>query len=508
MVKLTKVLEDVVFTSNTDSKSFDDIEIVDIAYSSLKCQEGYMFVALKGETVDGHKYVFDAYSRGARVFVLQDDIEMADDAIKIIVEDSRIALSKISANYFGNPSKSLKIRMEKKIIGVTGTKGKTTITNYISEVLNRAGINTGVVGTNGTFYNNISETTVNTTPESYELHRIFRKMLDSGVECVSMEVSSGGLQRHRVEHVDFDVAIFTNLSPDHIGPKEHPTFQNYLECKAKLFTLAKHGIINIDDEHAQEIIDIATCDIETFGIKKQADIRATNIEYSKNLDSLGVKFVCETKNTAGNYYICSPGMFSIYNALAVIAVCKYLGVKKEITREALTEAKVCGRVEVLSVLPYATIIIDYAHNGVSLENILKTLEHYDHKRLICLFGSVGGRTKIRRKELGDVASRECDLSILTSDNPDFEDPLEIIDDIAKSFDKAKSKYIVEPDRKKAVQLAVRMAREGDMIVLAGKGHETYQLIKGVKVPFSEREIVKEEARKILESRKDEIMIAN
>ena len=182
-------------------------------------------------------------------------------------------------------------------------------------------------------------------------------------------------------------------------------------------------------------------------------------------------------------------MFSIYNAIAVIAVCKYLGVKKEITREALTEAKVCGRVEVLSVLPYATIIIDYAHNGVSLENILKTLEHYDHKRLICLFGSVGGRTKIRRKELGDVASRESDLSILT-------------------FDKAKSKYIVEPDRKKAVQLAVRMAREGDMIVLAGKGHETYQLIKGVKVPFSEREIVKEEARKILESRKDEIMIAN
>lgn len=502
MVKLTKVLEDVTFTTNADSNSFNDVEIVDIAYSSLKCQSGYMFVAIQGETVDGHKYVFDAYSRGARVFVLQHDMEMAADAIKIIVKDSRIALSKMSANYFGNPSKSL------KIIGVTGTKGKTTITNYISEVLNRAGINTGVVGTNGTFYNNVSETTVNTTPESYELHRIFRKMLDSGVQCVSMEVSSGGLQRYRVEDVDFDVAIFTNLSPDHIGPKEHPTFQNYLECKAKLFTLAKHGIINIDDEHAQEIMDIATCDVETFGIKKQADIQATNIEYSKEVASLGVNFVCKTQNTEGNYYICSPGMFSIYNALAVIAVCKYLGVKKEITREALTEAKVCGRVEVLSVLPYATIIIDYAHNGVSLENILKTLEHYDHKRLICLFGSVGGRTKIRRKELGDVASRECDLSILTSDNPDFEDPLEIIDDIAKSFDKNKSKYIVEPDRKKAVQLAVRMAREGDMIVLAGKGHETYQLIKGVKVPFCEKEIVKEEARKILESRKDEIMLAN
>ena len=173
----------------------------------------------------------------------------------------------------------------------------------------------------------------------------------------------------------------------------------------------------------------------------------------------------------------------------------------------MREAKVCGRVEVLSVLPYATIIIDYAHNGVSLENILKTLEHYDHKRLICVFGSVGGRTKIRRKELGDVASRECDLSILTSDNPDFEDPIEIINDIAKSFDKNKNKYLVEPDRKKAVQLAVRMAREGDMIVLAGKGHETYQLIKGVKVPFCEKEIVKEEAKKILQGH-PEMMMAN
>ena len=491
MITLSKLLEDISFTSNKDFNKLNEIDIVDIAYSSLKCKEGYMFVALRGETVDGGKYVFDAYSRGARVFVLEKDIEMADDAVKIIVEDSRIALSKLSANYFGNPSKEL------KIIGVTGTKGKTTITNYISEVLNKAGINTGVVGTNGTFYNNITEQTVNTTPESYELHRIFRKMVDSGVKCVSMEVSSGGIQRHRVEHVDFDIAIFTNLSPDHIGPKEHPTFENYLECKAKLFTLAKHGIVNIDDKYAKNIIDIATCDIETFGIEKEADIMATNIKYSTRLNSLGVDFECKTKEGLLPYYICSPGRFSIYNALSVISVCKYLGIDKEITKNALKEAKVCGRVEVLSVLPYATVIIDYAHNGVSLENILETLENYDHKRLICVYGSVGGRTKLRRKELGDVASKRCDLSILTSDNPDFEDPMQIINDIAKSYDKNKENYIVEPDRKKAVQLAVRMAREGDMIVLAGKGHETFQLIEGVRVPFSEREIVKEEAMKIL-----------
>lgn len=490
MITLAKILEDISFTSNTDFNKLNKINIVDIAYNSLKCKEGYIFVSINGETVDGHRYVFDAYSRGARVFVLQNDIDMPDDAIKVIVKDSRVALSKISANYFGNPSKKL------KIIGVTGTKGKTTITNYISEVLNKAGINTGVIGTNGTFYNNIAETTVNTTPESYELHRIFKKMLDSGVKCISMEVSSGGIQRHRVEDVDFDIAIFTNLSPDHIGPKEHPTFENYLECKAKLFTLAKHGIINIDDKYSEDIIKKATCDIETFGIEKEADLMATDIKYSKDINTLGVNFNCKTKEGRFPYYICSPGIFSIYNALSVISVCKYLGIDREITKNALKDIKVNGRVEVLSVLPYATIIIDYAHNGISLENILKTLKNYDHNRLICLFGAVGGRTKLRRKELGDVASKICDLSILTSDNPDFENPMEIIRDIAKSYNN-KDNYIVEPDRKKAVQLAVRMASEGDVIVLAGKGHETFQLIEGVRVPFSEREIVIEEAKKIL-----------
>ena len=323
---------------------------------------------------------------------------------------------------------------ELKVIGVTGTKGKTTITNYISEVLNSSGLNTGVIGTNGTFYNGISEKTVNTTPESYELHRIFRTMLDNGVQCVSMEVSSGGVMMNRVEDVDFDIAIFSNLSPDHIGPKEHPTFEHYLECKARLFTLAKHGIINIDDEHAEKIINKATCDVERFSIVKESDVMAKNIEYSKEIDSLGVSFTCRTKNDEFSCYHVSPGEFSIYNALAVISVCRYLKVDQDIMINSLKKAKVNGRVEVLPVLPYATVIVDYAHNGVSLENILQTLKKYDHNRLICLFGSVGGRTEIRRKELGDVAARECDLCILTSDNPDFEDPMNVIRDIAESFE--------------------------------------------------------------------------
>ena len=493
-MKLLEIMNEVVFTYN---KLWDDVkntEIKDLAYNSSKCEDGYIFVAIKGETVDGHKYAQKAYERGTRVFILQDDINLNEDAIKLFVKDSRIALSKMSSNYFRNPSKDL------KVIGVTGTKGKTTITNYISEVLNKAGLNTGVIGTNGTFYNGISEKTFNTTPESYELHRIFRTMLDNGVKCVSMEVSSGGIMMERVKDIDFDVAIFSNLSLDHIGPKEHPTFEHYLECKARLFTLAKHGIINIDDDYANQIIEKATCDIETFGIENKADIVASNIEYSRELDSLGVSFDVCAKDERFDAYICSPGTFSIYNALAVISVCRYLGVEQNIMIDALKIAKVKGRVEVLPVLDYATVIIDYAHNGVSLENILQTLKKYDHNRLICLFGSVGGRTELRRKELGDIAARECDLCILTSDNPDFEDPMNVIKDIADSFKNSDCEYIVEPDRKVAIEKAIEIAKEGDMIVFAGKGHEEYQYIKGEWIPFSETEIAINAAKKIMDKK--------
>lgn len=487
-MKLLKIMENIEFSSNKPWDEIKDIEIKDIAYNSSKTEDGYIFVAIKGETVDGHKYAIKAYERGCRVFILQDDLDLDEDSIKIFVKDTRVTLSKASANYFGNPSKEL------KVVGVTGTKGKTTITNYISEVLNASGLNTGVIGTNGTFYNGIKEKTVNTTPESYELHRIFRTMLDNGVKCVSMEVSSGGIMMDRVKDVDFDVAIFSNISPDHIGPKEHPTFEHYLECKTKLFSYAKHGIVNADDEYSKYVIENATCDVETFAIENEADLKATNINYSKEIDSLGVKFTCETKEERFESFICSPGTFSIYNALAVISVCKYLGVDRGIMIEALKNAKVSGRVEVLPILPYATVIIDYAHNGVSLENILQTLKNYNPKRLICLFGSVGGRTELRRKELGDVAARECDLCILTSDNPDFEDPLNVIAGIATSFKGTDCEYLVEPDRKKAVELAINIAKEGDMIVFAGKGHEEYQLIKGERIPFSERAVAIEAAR--------------
>lgn len=493
-MKLSSILTDLTYTHDNNSELFDTIHIKDISYNSSKCSESFIFIAIKGETVDGHKYVSDAYLKGCRVFILQDDVQLPDDAIKIFVKDSRIALSKISSNFFGEPSKEL------TVIGITGTKGKTTVTNYISTVLNKAGINTGVIGTNGAFFNNTKETTVNTTPESYELHRILRRMVDNGVKCVAMEVSSGGLMMNRVKDIDFDIALFSNISPDHIGPKEHPTFEHYLNCKLKLFKLAKFGIVNADADFAETVIENATCPTSTFSIKKSSDLQAENIQYSNSLDALGVNFNYKTNESSSPCYICSPGTFSIYNALSVIAVCKHLKVEHKTMINALKDATVDGRVQVLPILPYATVIVDYAHNGVSLENILTTLKQYNPKRLICLFGSVGGRTKLRRKELGDVAAKECDLCILTSDNPDNEDPMQVINDIEKSFINSKCKYIKEPDREIAIRQAIRLAEEGDIILFAGKGHEKYQLINGEKIDFNEAKIAEDEAKKVIIAR--------
>lgn len=495
-MKLSQIMNNIEYSLVNDNwNNIKDLEVIDITYNSSKATNNTIFTALVGETVDGHNYAKDAYERGCRIFILQKDIDtLPSDCIKFIVENSRVALSRASSNFFGNPSKEL------IIVGITGTKGKTTVTNYISNVLNEAGMNTGVIGTNGTFYNGKFEQTLNTTPESFELHRIFRNMLDQGVKAVAMEVSSGGIMMHRVDDVDFDIAIFSNLSEDHIGPKEHPTFEHYLACKAKLFTMCKYGLINIDDPYSNDIISKATCNIETFSIKNPSDIQAVNVSLSNSLSHLGSDFTVKTSKSSNDFRINSPGTFSIYNALSVIAVCRRLGISSDITKSALIKAHVDGRVQVVPALPYVTVIIDYAHNALSLENILTTLKAYNPKRILCLFGSVGGRTKGRRKELGDVASKYCDLCVLTSDNPDFEEPLDIIADIRKSFTNKECDYHIEPNRELAIKHILYQAQEGDIILLAGKGHEKYQLIKGEKVPFNEAELVDKYSKEVLLSK--------
>ncbi|WP_101773044.1 UDP-N-acetylmuramoyl-L-alanyl-D-glutamate--2,6-diaminopimelate ligase [Peptostreptococcus faecalis] len=491
-MKLSRIIEGLEYISNAKLDTLDEVEIEGIAYDSRLASENQIFVAIEGETVDGHDYIDKAYERGCRVFVVNRNIKLPEDSVKLLVSCSRSALSKMSNNFFDRPSEKI------KVIGVTGTKGKTTISNYLKSVLDESGMNTGVIGTNGIFYNDYEGKTVNTTPESYEIHKTIRKMVDAGVECVAMEVSSGGLMMQRVNDVNFDIGIYTNLSPDHIGPKEHPTFEDYRYCKSQLFKLCKYGIINLDDENSDYMIENADCEIKTFSIEKESDLKATNITLTRSEDSLGAEFdYIEKGETPIHTSISSPGEFSIYNALAVISTCECLDLDKEKYLGALSKAKVDGRVEVLPVLPYATVVVDYAHNGMSLENVLKTLLQYKPNRMICLFGSVGGRTAIRRKELGEVAAELCDVSILTTDNPDDEDPMQIINDIAECFHNSKSEVIKIVDRAEAIQKALEIATDGDMVVIAGKGHEKYQYVNGERVFYDEKGEVINAAARIL-----------
>ena len=487
---LNSILSGIEFTTNAKQDGLNT-EITDIVYDSRKACAGSIFVAIKGETLDGHKFIQGARDKGCRVFLGTDDIEIPEDAIYIKVKNARCALSRMSANFFAHPSKEL------TVIGVTGTKGKTTITTSIAQVLHANGLSTGIIGTNGARYAGITEDTSNTTPESYELHRILRNMVNKGVKCVCIEVSSGGLMMHRVDDVNFALALFTNISPDNIGPKEHPTFDDYLNCKLRLFTLAKHGIVNFDDSYADTIKSYAknhSCEIIGFSIDKSAedsDARyfAESVKYHDKLASFGSDFICRDKsdNSTFPYTINVPGKFSIYNALAVIGACHFMGLSNEEIAKAVPNIKVDGRVEVLDIMPGSTIILDYAHNKTSLENILTSLRAYNPSRLLCLFGSVGGRTKLRRKQLGEVASKLCDFCIITSEDPRDEDPMTIINDIAACFDESSCDYIKEVNRAKAVQTAVDMLKPGDVLVLAGKGTETYMYVGGKKIAYDEKQ---------------------
>ncbi len=472
-------------TSNSPDDILKKIDIEDIVYDSRKAKNNTIFVAIKGESVNGHKYITSSYNQGCNIFVISENIQLPENSIGIKVENSRKALSKMSKNFFNNPSKDL------KIIGVTGTKGKTTITNYIAQVLNNAGINTGVIGTNGIFYNNQYYPTANTTPESYELHKFFRKMKDDGVTCVAMEASSGGMMMNRVEDVEFDISLFTNLSLDHVGDKEHPTFENYRDCKAHLFNLSKNALINIDDEYGEYMASYAKnadCKTFTFSIKNKSNYQASNIQLTKDLNELGSIFTLneESLSESIDYQINSPGLFSIYNALGVIGTCKLLGLSHDKIKVAIKNAKVDGRVEVINKLHNIPVILDYAHNQLSMENILDTLLEYKPKNLICVFGSVGGRSQLRRKELAEAVSPRCNIAIITSDNPDFEPPENIIDDIAKHITNPNCEIIKINDRAKAIQKAIDIASENDIVVIAGKGHEKYQLINGVKEFYDEK----------------------
>ena len=376
------------------------------------------------------------------------------------------------------------------MIGITGTTGKTTNTYLVRSILEHAGHKVGLVGTIEIIIGDRHIPASHTTPESYELQKYFKEMLDAGCDMVVMEVSSQGLMQHRSQGFIFELGIFTNIEPDHIGPNEHKDFDDYLHCKSLLFKQCRKGIVNCDDAHYKDIIKDCTCEVETYGFSKEADLYADELELLQGKGFLGVSF--QVKGMLDfPVKLHTPGRFSVYNALTAIAICRHFGVTATLMQDALEMAKVKGRIEMVKVSDDFTLMIDYAHNAMSLESLLTTLREYHPKRLVCLFGCGGKRSKERRYKMGEVSGRLADLTVITSDNPRTEKPEAIIADIRTGIEKTDGKYVEIIDRREAIAFVIRYGRPGDVIVLAGKGHEDYQEIEGIKYPMDERDIIQD-----------------
>ena len=481
-MKLSKICEEIEYTLLQGSL---ETEVRDIIYDSRKIAPETMFVCMVGAVTDGHKYIPDAVEKEASVIVLEKEEEAAqipENITVLKVESARLALALMSAALFDHPARKL------VTIGLTGTKGKTTTTYMIKKVLEMAGKKVGLIGTIGAMIGEEHLPSKNTTPESYELHRMFAAMVEAGCEYVVMEVSSQGLMLHRTQGFVFDFGIFTNIEPDHIGPNEHKDFDDYLRCKSLLLKQCKVGIVNRDDEHFEKIIEGHTCSLETYGFSPEADLRAEDAKLVGGKGYLGISY--HLKGLLDFHVeIDIPGKFSIYNSLTAIAICRHFKVSEENILKALKVAKVKGRIEMVKVSDDFTLMIDYAHNAMALESLLTTLKEYHPHRLVCLFGCGGNRSKLRRYEMGEVSGKLADLTIITSDNPRDEEPQAIIDDIKIGMAKTDGKYVEIPDRKEAIAYAIHHGEPGDIIVLAGKGHEDYQEIKGKKYPMDERVLI-------------------
>ena len=480
-MKLTRLLERLEYEVRQGS---DGIEVTELINDSRKVTEGSVFVCISGAVSDGHDYIEDVAEKGAAAVIVERPVEAPEGMTVIHVDDTRYALALMSAAYFGYPAEKL------KVIGITGTKGKTTTSYMVKSILEGVGHKVGLIGTIEAIIGDKSIPANNTTPESYTIHQYFAQMLEAGCDCVVMEVSSQGLMLHRTAGIQFEIGIFTNLGEDHIGPNEHKDFEDYKRCKGILFTQCRLGIANVDDQWFEDVFRNATCKVETYGFSEKADLRATNVQHIATPGYLGVKYHVNGLMDF-DVEIDIPGNFSVYNSLTAIAVCRHFGVPVENIKAALKEAKVKGRVEMVKVSDEFTMLIDYAHNAMSLESLLNTLRDYNPGRIVTIFGCGGNRSKTRRYEMGEVSGRLADFTVITSDNPRFEEPQDIIDDIIVGMKKTDGKYIDICDRKEAIRYAIEHGQPGDIIVLAGKGHETYQEIKGVKYDMDDRVLIRE-----------------
>ena len=421
-------------------------------------------------------------------------VAVPDQVTLILVEDTRYALALLSAAWFDHPADKM------KVIGVTGTKGKTTTTYMVKGILEHAGYKVGLIGTIEIIIGEEHIPASHTTPESWQIQEYFARMAEAGCQVCVMEVSSQGLMMHRTAGIPFEIGIFTNLSPDHIGPGEHASFEEYAACKGLLFKQCRIGIANVDDSHFDMVLQGHTCELETIGFSEKADYRASDMELVGRPGYMGVRYRVSGKVNM-DVEIDIPGKFSVYNSLVAIAVCEHFKVAEADLKEALRVVKVKGRIEMVKVSDEFILMIDYAHNAMSLESLLETLREYHPERLVCVFGCGGNRSKLRRYEMGEVSGRLADLTVITSDNPRYEDPQAIIDDIKTGMAKTDGKYAEIKDRKEAIRYVISHGQKGDVIVLAGKGHEDYQEIKGVKYPMDERVLIREVLEELAEEQK-------
>ena len=478
-MKLREVLKGIDYEL---VKGSIDTNISDIKYDSRKVEDNDIFVSLVGINSDGHDYIDKAIELGCNTVIVEKDINIDKNINIIKVNDTRKVLSLMSINYFNNPKEDI------VLIGITGTKGKTTTSWMIKNILEEDNKKCGIIGTMGIYFNNKHYETVNTTPESYEIQKYLREMVNDGVKYCVMEVSSQALKVGRVEGLTFDYGIFTNLTKDHIGEGEHSSMEEYVYCKSLLFSKCKCGIFNIDDSYSSVMIDKCTGSIYRFGYDNTSDIVIKNVKLFKNNNFLGIKV-----NTTGiiedTFLINTPGIFSAYNAVSSIMVCYLIGCTIDSMKKALSKITIKGRMEIVPVNKNYMIIIDYAHNGASMESALKTIKGYHPNRIISVFGAGGNRSRDRRFEMGEMSGKYADFTIITEDNSRFESVMDIMNDIEIGIKKTNGKYIKIEDRNKAIKYAIDMAEENDVIMLLGKGHETYKDVNGVKEYYDEREVV-------------------
>ncbi len=491
-MRLSEVLEDI---ADVEVDGNSDLEVKEIQCDSRKVEKDNMFVAIVGFKTDGHEYIDGAVAQGATVVAVQKNAwngQKIDGVTYVIAEDTRKLLALASCNFYHHPSRDF------KLVGVTGTKGKTTTTYMIKKIMEKAGKKVGLIGT---IANMIGDETVEasrTTPESVDLQRLFRKMADEKCDVVIMEVSSHALALDRVLGCAFDIGIFTNLTQDHMD--FHETFDNYLAAKAKLFTMCKDGYINCDDMYAKKLAEMATCPITTFGIDNNPYVSARDIIITNTYSDFKMPFNKVMQRIRVNI----PGRFTVYNALGAICASVKLGASVENIIEGLEEVRVPGRSEMVPNDRNLTVMVDYAHSPDSLENILRTVKTYTKGKVICVFGCGGDRDKTKRPIMGEIAGRLANYTVITSDNPRTEDPNIIVKEIEEGMKKTKGQYIVIVNRKKAIEHAIKQAKKNDLVLIAGKGHETYQEINGEHHHFDDREVAKEAMKKLPESKADDI----